>query len=68
MAREALEVRPRSHHWILVEHKRGVARMCIRCGKLRYYGKHKRYKVGADTAILVYVPEAVALPHGVDRH
>lgn len=55
MAKDPI-VQRRSHHWILVEHKRGVARCCLHCGKLRYYGKHKEIKHTGNEGIVVIVP------------
>ncbi len=53
-------------NWVLVEHKRGVARMCCVCGKIRYYGKHTGIKLSVDHdgSIMVYTPGVVALAHG----
>ncbi len=56
----------RHHHFVLVEHKRGVAYCCIHCGKLRYYGRHKDLLAEIDGSVMVYLPRALALPHGVE--
>ncbi len=69
MAREPVVHRFKHHHWVIVSHKRGVARMCVNCGKLRYYGKHKTLGIPeVDGSIMVYLPRNVALPHGVEPH
>lgn len=45
-----------AHHWVLISHKRGVARACVNCGKLRYIGKHKDYKVDYESGFMVVIP------------
>lgn len=57
----------RHHHWVVIDHKRGVAYACIHCGKVRYYGRHKKLidSLKTDQSIMVYLPVALALPHGV---
>ncbi len=55
----------RHHHFVLIAHKRGVAYLCIHCGKRRYYGRHKTLLAEIDGSVMVYMPRAVALPHGV---
>lgn len=61
-------VKVTEHHcYVLVEHKRGVARLCINCGRLRYYGAHKGYKMRYPN-VHVYEPGAICLPHGVFQH
>ncbi len=48
----------RGHTFILVEHKRGVARVCVRCGDVRYYGAHKSYKADDfDSGLMIFFPE-----------
>lgn len=48
----------KSHHWVLITHKRGYARYCMRCGKLRYYGRHKDF-----SHLNAYAPEAIDFGH-----
>ncbi len=57
----------RHHHFVLIQHKRGVAYLCIHCGKRRYYGRHKTLLSEIDGSIMVYMPKALALPHGVTQ-
>ncbi len=66
--KKALKVK-KPHCWVLIEHKRGVARMCASCGKTVYYGKHKAIFKAVETGdIMVYVPQAIALPLGAEQH
>ncbi len=59
----------RPHCWVLISHKRGVARMCVVCGETFYYGKHKKIIKAVETGdIMVYVPQAIALPLGAEQH
>ncbi len=67
MAKDKVITRFKAHCWVLITHKRGVARLCVNCWKMRYMGKHKDfYPRYIDESIMVYAPEAVALPHGVE--
>jgi len=60
MARQAILVqkdKKKRHVFVLIEHKRGVARVCVRCGDLRYYGKHRVFKANDfDEGIMIVVP------------
>lgn len=58
----------RHHHFVVIEHKRGVAYLCIHCGKRRYYGRHMKLLASLDQSVMVYMPNVVALPHGVVAH
>ncbi len=64
MARQSIIVakdKKKRHTFILIEHKRGVAKCCVRCGAIRYYGKHRAFHCdNFDMGIMVYVPETDA--------
>lgn len=69
MTKENVTAVFKHHQWVLIEHKRGYARTCTNCGKTVYYGKHKKILAGIRTfEVMAYMPNALALPHGVNIH
>ncbi len=68
MAKDPQETHFKSHHWVMITHKRGIAKYCMNCGKIRYYGRQKDWVKSLkelDESVMVYQPNALAPAHGL---
>ncbi len=68
MTKEQIVRKFKSHHWVCITHKRGIARYCMNCGKIRYLGRHKDWVKSLkelDESIMVYEPNALSPRHGL---